>query len=464
MSVNGMDEQRCAEIFERVRRAGPEGEVEVAIQGGRSALTRFANNGITQNVDEESCEVSIRVQMGGRTARASTNRLDDEGLRTALRKAETLARVQEEDAELLPMVSSTEAGAAVALDHYDEATAAMGAAERAAQAEAMITVALREGLNSAGPDATGESYEALFNSQGVARWHRETTAEASITMQATDSSGWQKQNHLRAMAVDARGLAEVAAEKARRSAAPVEVAPGKYTVILEPSAVVDLIGFLAADFTGLALLEQRSCLNGRLGAQIFGENITLVDDVTDAGQSGAAFDGEGVMRQPLKLIERGVAREVAMSRGTAARVRRSELASILPNARATGHGLYLPNETGEAAVNLVFKVAAGEAKSVEEMIARTERGLLVTRLWYIREVDAYEKILTGMTRDGTFLIEDGRVGKGVRNLRFNQGVVQMLRQVLDLGVPARASGEESFDMVAPAMRVEGFQFTEVTRF
>ena len=103
-------------------------------------------------------------------------------------------------------------------------------------------------------------------------------------------------------------------------------------------------------------------------------------------------------------------------------------------------------------------------KTVEEMIAATERGLLVTRLWYIREVDAYEKILTGMTRDGTFLVENGRVGKGIRNFRFNQSVLQMLRQVLDLGEPVRACGEEAFDMVAPAMRVEGFQFTEVTRF
>ena len=464
MGANAMNQEKCAEIFERVRRAGPEGEVEVAISGGRTALTRFANNGITQNVEEESCEVSIRAQLGGRTARASTNRLDDDGLRRALRQAEALARVQEEDPELLPMVTRGEAGVAAELDHYDSATAMMGAAERANQAEAMIAVALREGLNAAGTYASGESYEALFNSQGVARWYRETAAEASITMQATDSSGWQKQNHLRARELDARRLAEIAAEKARRSAAPVEVAPGKYTVILEPSAVVDLIGFLAADFSGLALLEQRSCLNGRLGTQIFGENITLLDDVRDAGQSGAAFDGEGMARQSLTLIERGVAREVAMARGTAARMRRSELASTLPNAKSTGHGLYLPNEMGEAAVNLVFKVAEGEAKTLEEMIARTERGLLVTRLWYIREVDAYEKILTGMTRDGTFLIENGRVGKGIRNLRFNQGVVQMLRQVLDLGVPGRTSGEESIDMVVPAMRVEGFQFTEVTQF
>ncbi len=129
----------------------------------------------------------------------------------------------------------------------------------------------------------------------------------------------------------------------------------------------------------------------------------------------------------------------------------------------TGHGFSLPNEGGEAAANIVFKVARGEAKTVEEMIAATERGLLVTRLWYIREVDAYEKILTGMTRDGTFVVENGRVGKGIRNFRFNQSVLQMLRQVLDLGDPVRACGEEAFDMVAPAMRVEGFHFTETTR-
>lgn len=124
----------------------------------------------------------------------------------------------------------------------------------------------------------------------------------------------------------------------------------------------------------------------------------------------------------------------------------------------------LPNEGGEAAENIVFKVAGGEAKSVEEMISCTGRGLLVTRLWYIREVDPYEKILTGMTRDGTFLVEDGKVAQGIRNFRFNQSVIQMLNQVLDLGVPVRACGEEAMDMVAPAMRVEGFQFTETTRF
>ena len=474
-----MDQEACAEIFERVRRAAAVSDVEVSVAGGCWSLTRFANNSITQNVSEEGCEVSVRVQMGGRTARATTNRLDEESLQRVVREAEALARVQEEDPELLPMLTSAEQGSAAEVDRWCEETAAMGAGERAAQVAAMVAIAEREGLNSAGTYSNGAHFEALFNSHGVLRWHRETLAQASVTMQAADSSGWQKQNYTSARRLDAPGLAEIAAQKAVRSAHPVELEPGKYTVILEPSAVVDLIGFLAADFSGLALLEQRSCLNGRLGTKLFGENISIIDDVSHAGQVGAAWDGEGVARQKLTLVQEGVVLDLAMARGTAARIRASELllptlnsqkarvegeAPVLAEVRATGHGLSLPNEGGEAPTNIVFQVADGRTKTVEEMIAATERGLLVTRLWYIREVDAYEKILTGMTRDGTFLVENGRVGKGIRNFRFNQSVLQMLRQVLDLGEPVRACGEEAFDMVAPAMRVEDFHFTEVTRF
>jgi PmbA protein len=465
MNVNVvMDKERCREIFDRVRRGAGASDVEVTVQGGRSALTRFANNGITQNVSEKGCEVSVRVQMGGRTARATTNHLDDDGLHRVVKQAESLARVQEENPELLPMLTAAEQGSAPQLNRCCEETAAMGPDERANQVDAMVEVARRTGLNSAGTYSCSERFEALFNSHGVERWHRQTLAEASITMQAADSSGWQKQNYACAKRLDARALAEVAAEKALRSAAPVELPPGKYTVILEPSAVVDLIGFLVADFSGLALLEQRSCLNQRLGTKLFGENISVVDDVSHPEQSGEGFDGEGVARQPLTLVDNGVVREIAMARGTAARIRQSELAGMLADARPTGHGLSLPNEGGESATNIVFRVPNGEESTVEEMISRTERGLLVTRLWYIREVDAYEKILTGMTRDGTFLVENGKLGKGIRNFRFNQSVIQMLRQVLDLGEPVRACGEEAFDMVAPAMRVEGFQFTETTRF
>ena len=222
-------------------------------------------------------------------------------------------------------------------------------------------------------------------------------------------------------------MAEIAAEKARRSANPRELEPGKYTVILEPSAVLDIVGFMFWDFSGSALLEQRSFLNERLGSQLFGDNITVSDDVYHPLQSGAAFDGEGMTRQRLTLIDKGVVQELTYSRGAANKLRQSELAARVGPVRPTGHGFALPNEMGEAPLNIVFAgPPSGQSQTVEQMIASTERGILVTRLWYIREVDPYEKILTGMTRDGTFLIEHGRVQCGVRNFRFNESLLHML--------------------------------------
>jgi predicted Zn-dependent protease len=188
-----------------------------------------------------------------------------------------------------------------------------------------------------------------------------------------------------------------------------------------------------------------------MGKQLFGTNITIHDDVRHPLQSGAPFDGEGVARKTLALVERGVVREIAYSRQAAA------LAGVEP----TGHGFPLPNEIGEAPANIVI---SGGDTPVEEMIASTERGILVTRFWYIREVDPYEKIFTGMTRDGTFLVEGGRVTAGLRNFRFNVGLMEVLSNVEALSAPVRASGEETSDMVVPGMKVRDFNFTEVTRF
>jgi predicted Zn-dependent protease len=142
---------------------------------------------------------------------------------------------------------------------------------------------------------------------------------------------------------------------------------------------------------------------------------------------------------------------------------KSEMASKVGQAEVTGHGFPIPNEMGEAPMNVVFGPPKSP-KSVDEMVKSTERGILVTRLWYIREVEPYEKILTGMTRDGTFLVENGKVQHGVRNFRFNQGLIHLLNHVEAMSTPVRASGEESFDMVVPAMKIRDFNFTEVTRF
>jgi predicted Zn-dependent protease len=307
------------------------------------------------------------------------------------------------------------------------------------------------GQTAAGIYSTGESVFALLNSRGVFARHRETMACFSITAMAADSSGWAKASACNLAALNPLELAQTAARKATDSKAPRELPPGRYTVILEPAAVLDLTGQMFPDFSATAIRDGRSFLKDRIGKKIFGDNITIHDDSCHPLQSGAPFDGEGVPRRRLTLVERGVVREVAYSRQAAA------LAGTAP----TGHGFPLPNEFGESPANIVI---AGGATSLDEMMASTDHGILVTRFWYIREVDPYEKIFTGMTRDGTFLIEGGRVTAGVRNFRFNQGLMEMLSNVESLSAPVRASGEETFDMVAPAMKVREFNFTEATRF
>jgi predicted Zn-dependent protease len=234
-------------------------------------------------------------------------------------------------------------------------------------------------------------------------------------------------------------------------------------VILEPAAVLDVVGFMFWDFGGMAILDQRSFLTDRIGTKLFGENINIWDDVAHPLQSGAPFDGEGMRRQSLPLVEKGVVKRVVYARSTAERMKRSEYKDKGGPIEATGHGFPLPNEMGEMPLNIVF-APPQNPQTVEQMIASTERGVLVTRLWYIREVEPYEKILTGMTRDGTFLVEDGRIEGGIRNLRFNESLVHMLSNVEAMSTPVRSSGEESFDMVAPAMKVGEFNFTEVTKF
>ena len=282
-------------------------------------------------------------------------------------------------------------------------------------------------------------------------------------MLAADSSGWQKASSPDVANLDPLALAEIAAQKARDSAKPREIPAGKYTVILEPAAVLDIVGFMFWDYSGMAILDQRSFLTGRIGTKLFGDNITISDDVAHPLQSGSPFDGEGVQRQRVDLVENGIVKRVVYARATAERMKRSEYRNKVGPVEATGHGFALPNEMGEMPLNIVF-AAPQDPQSVEQMIASTERGVLVTRLWYIREVEPYEKMLTGMTRDGTFYVENGRVQGGMRNFRFNESLIHMLSNVEAMSVPVRACGEESFDMVVPAMKVREFNFTEVTKF
>jgi predicted Zn-dependent protease len=458
-----LSRERSHDIFKRIRKSSSADEIEVMIGGGNSSLTRFANNTIHQNVAEEGNWISVRTAFGGRTARATSNKLDDDSLRRVVKSAEDLSKVQQPDPDLLPMLGASPQPSTPS--RYFEQTTKLGPAERAEIVGKIVHIAKREKMTTAGIVSISESFEAMFNSRGLERYHRQTSSEVSVTMLAADSSGWQKSNSPDGSQLNATELAEIAAKKARESAAPRELAPGKYTVVLEPAAVLDLVGFMFYDFAGMAILDQRSFLNNRVGTKLFGENISIWDDCTHPLQSGAPFDGEGVPRQKVQLVKNGVVERLVYARATAEKMKSSEHAGKVGDIKATGHGFALPNEIGEAPMNIVFEPPpSGKEQTTGQMVGSMERGVLVTRLWYIREVDPYEKILTGMTRDGTFYVENGKIKHGIRNFRFNQSLIEMLSKVDAMSAPVRASGEESFDMVAPAMKVRDYNFTEVTKF
>jgi predicted Zn-dependent protease len=435
-------------LSDRIFRCSDADETEVHIDFVADALTRFANNNIHQNMAEQMLSVSVRTVYEGRTARASTNKTDDDSLRRAVAASAALARSQPKNPDLLPMPGPQ---AYAKVDRYFAETAGATPEDRAVSVARITGLAEQNRQIAAGIFSTGASVSAIANSKGLFASYRQSRAEFSITLMEPDSSGWAKASAPDRAEIDPEALARRASEKAAGSRHPKQVEPGRWTVILEPAAVLDLVGFLFYDFAGTAVFDQRSCFTDRLGKQVMGENVTIYDDVMHPLQSGPPFDGEGMPRQSVRLVEGGVPRRLVYSRATARKMK----------TKPTGHGLPLPTQDGEAPFNLVF---SGGTTSLETMIATTERGILLTRLWYIREVDPYEKILTGMTRDGSFLVENGKIASGIRNFRFNQNILEMLSNVGQMSPAVRAAGEESFEMVVPAMKVRDFHFTEVTKF
>jgi predicted Zn-dependent protease len=440
--------QRAEEVFDKVLKYSTADETEAMVSSTSYALTRFANNIIHQNVAEETSSLSVRLVSEGRMARASTNKFDETSIRQLCEDALVLARLQPSDPELLRMPGPQTYRAT---DRFFSETAQLTPQTRAETVAAVVERAEKDALTAAGVFSTGASAFGLFNSRGMKAYHEETTSEFSVTMMSDSSSGWAKKTAPYWMELEPAELAERAAQKALASREPREVEAGRYTVILEPSAMLDLLGYMMLDFGGQAVQEQRSCLTGRVGQKVFGDNISIRDDVFHPLQTGAPFDGEGIPRQRVFLVEKGEAKNLVYSRQTAHKL----------GFQPTGHGFPLPNEYAEAPVNIVMD---GDRSSVAEMIRTTERGLLVTRFWYIREVDPYKKILTGMTRDGTFWIEDGQVKQGVKNLRFNQSLVDMLCQVEMMSPAQRTAGEESFEMVVPAAKIREFNFASTTKY
>lgn len=430
--------------------------VEVSLHGSDVATSRFANCQMTQNQAPSMDKLSIRVLKDGRQIRMETCDTSLEGIKNIIEDASQAVKYSEPDKDLEEILDPASLLDFKQADlkeqsRIDSMAKKMTAGQRAAHVSNIISVAKNHDLSCAGVVATGTKFESVGNSKGLFRFHEESHVECSVTMVGSDSTGWAKSQSPRAVDVNPSGLGLIAAKKAISASKPRDIVPGRYTAILEASAVLDLLGFLLWDFAATSHRDRQSCLMDKLEEQVFGQNINIVDDVYDEKQAGSFFDAEGLQRKRINLVENGRLVNLVYGRRSAR----------LSNKSATGHGLPEPSMMGEYPMNPIM---LGGSHSLEDMVNSTSEGILLSRVWYVRTVDPARKILTGMTRDGTYKIENGAIAHGVKNLRFNISLIELLNKVEMLGEPVRAAGEESFPAVVPPIKVADFNFTEVTRF
>lgn len=444
--------EQSKSIIQRALKLSTAPETEVHIGGGRFSLTRFANNEIHQNVEERNLEISVRVVLKDkRTARATTNRQDDAGLKKVVEQAIAAAKISK-PAKVLPML---EGGKEQISHHVDEKTEAFGAMDRAKAVVDIIAACKKAGLTAAGQLTTKRGSignygdmgtYAIGNSKGLFRFHDQTGTDFSLTVMDDNSSGWSSSFGGAISDLDLPALTERAIEKAKASRNPQPVKPGAWTVILEPAAVASLVWFLSGGFAGRSYHSGNSWSSGSLGKAVTGPKFQLLSDPYDPRNIGRPFDGEGLKTERLSLIENGILKSLTYSRLTASK----------QGKKATGHGPRLPSSWTGGPANLIV---GGGKSSVEDMIRSTKKGILVTRFWYNRLVEPKRVVVTGMTRDGTFLIENGKVSKGIRNLRYNQSVLDAFKNIEALSPAIRSDG-----MIVPGMKINNFNFSSVTKF
>jgi predicted Zn-dependent protease len=421
---------------------------EVLVTSEANALTRFTQNAIHQNLDQRDDVVAIRAIVDGRQGVARTNVLDDTAIDAALARALALAKLAPRDPDGLALP-----GAATYAAHahgHVAATADASPELRAHAAADVFAVAERDGLWAAGYIRTASIGTTIANTYGARASFDRTEAAINVKMNAPDATGYAERYDADVAALDARAVAERAARKAVASRAPHAIAPGPWTVVLEPAAFGELLSYLTPHFSAQAFEEGSSFLTGALDTQVAGTHLTLTDDAGDPRNVDAPFDFEGAPTLRTPLIASGIARGIVTDARYAKRLAR-------PN---TGHALPAPNAYGPQARHVVV---ANGAQSAADLLAGVERGLLITRFWYIRNVDQRRTIVTGMTRDGTFLIENGAIVHGVKNLRFNVSILDVLNRV-HLADDAARTGGYSYAMVAPTARLDDFRFTSSTDF
>ncbi|HEU0036945.1 MAG TPA: TldD/PmbA family protein [Kofleriaceae bacterium] len=409
----------------------------VRLSATRAGNTRFAVNEITSSADVDRVELSVTVQLGKRAATATTNQLDDRSVADVVDRAHRMAKLAPENPEAMPALGAQIYKRAKAA--ADPATVKLTPDARAKAAGAAIASGDGAKVAIAGFYEHAQRALALASTAGLWAYHAWTTAGMTATARTPDGtgSGWAGASSNRGADVDAGALAKLAVDKAVRSQKPTRLDPGRYTVILEPAATAAMLSFLVGALSARRADEGRSYFakpgGTRVGDKLFPDAITLRSDPTDAQLAATPFDREGVPIAPATWIDKGTLKGLAYDRYWAKKQGKP------PTGRPDGW------------------ILDGGKATTEQLLAGVKRGVLVTRMWYLRSLDPQTLLVTGLTRDGTFLVEDGKITRPVMNFRFNESPVQMLGKCDALGVPVLVSG-----MRVPALRTHEFNLASIS--
>jgi PmbA protein len=440
----GPDEAR--RIADAALDTGGADGVEVLFLHRWGGLTRFAHSSIHQSTWSEDTGVQVRVVTGGRQGVAAFNELTEDGARAAAASALEMARVATPD-PLFPGLAP-KADAPDGRDRFDAATANASPDERAERVAALIG-AVGDGFHAAGALDTGAAEVAVATSEGQFCYSATTQSTLTTVVSGGDgSAGTAEVTTPAFVEIDAEAAGRTAFRKARDSQSPKPLDPGRYEVVLEPLAVSTVVSFLSyVGFGGRTIAEGRSPFTGKEGQRVCGENVSIYDDGLSPLMVGFPFDFEGTPKRRVDIIDHGVFRQGVHDRRSAKQA----------GTESTGHALPAPNPEGPFPLNVFLE--PGDA-TVEEMVSATKRGLLVTRFHYSNIVNPMETTITGMTRDGTWLIEDGEIAHPVRNLRFTQSILEALSNVELIGRESAIASEFFFAASrVPALKISSFNFS-----
>ncbi|SFF67466.1 Predicted Zn-dependent protease or its inactivated homolog [Duganella sp. CF458] len=439
-----LNQEETKRISDKVMSLSKADECIVTINGSRTGNIRYARNAVSTAGLVENTQLSVSVAFGKKQGTAVVNEFDDKSLAKAVQRAEELAKLAPENPEFMP---TPDKQAFKVSDTFSKSTDAINPEYRAQVAAYSIEACKKKGLVAAGFFTDQSSFETVANSRGVFGHQSQTGIDFTCTVRTEDGrgSGWVRRDAQDVARFDPRAAAEVAMEKAIRSAEAKALEPGRYTVILEPAATSDLLAFMFNGFDARSADEGRSFLSkkgggNRMGDKLFDEQVNVWADPWDKDIPVLPWDNQTLLaRERMDIIKNG----------KIASLNYSPFWGKKQDKRAVG-------QPG----NIIM---AGGSKSTEELIASTKKGILVTRTWYIRMVDPQTVLLTGLTRDGTFYIENGKIKHPVKNFRFNESPVTMLNNIEELGRPEVLAGDESqFQLLIPAMKVRDFNFTSLS--